>query len=86
MVTKQSQGDVLVVQFDQEEEVAIFVPASADVLYCSSKAWKILSQTVLADQLQNLLADQPGAEPLVDPDGLALRASLDRNSVCLLAL
>ena len=85
MVTKQSLGDVLVVQFDQEEEVAIFVPASADVLHCSSKAWKILSQTVLADQ-QSRLADKPGAGPLVDPDAVVLRASLDRNSVRLFAL
>ena len=37
-------GDVVGVQFSQEEEVILFMPGSGDVLLCSRKQWQRLNE------------------------------------------
>lgn len=40
-------GDVVGVQFSQEEEVALFIPSSGDVLLCAASQWSHLKGTQL---------------------------------------
>lgn len=86
MVSHHHLGDVIAVQFDQDDDVAVFVPASADVLRCSSTAWEILSQTVVAaDQQLEPLDHGVSRSSMVDPGALALMTALVRNGAKLSA-
>lgn len=41
-------GDVVGVQFSQEDEVALFIPSSGDVLLCSASQWSLLKNVQIA--------------------------------------
>ena len=77
-------GDVIAVRFDQDDDVAVFVPASADVLRCGSRAWAILSESVIAADRQLKPFDLGVCENSAhEPGAFALMKALVRNGAKL---
>ena len=66
-------GDVVCIQFGQEEEVALFIPGSSDVLLCSTAAWR---------GLVNFDADDCNRE-IVENSSVELKATLDKLGATL---
>lgn len=48
-------GDVVGVRFSDEEEVALFIPSSGDVLLCTESQWRSLKE--------ERVGSQPGLAP-----------------------
>lgn len=63
-------GDVLGCRFDGEDDVALFLPGSGDVLLASLEQWRTLTlQPSISDK--NFPGDAPVADALTSPEASA---------------
>ena len=75
-------GDVIGVQFADEEEVALFIPGSGDVLLCTAAQWHSLKDVPVGGDI-GLLIDPPSS---VSKDGAASTGDLKSTLLALGAL
>ncbi len=59
MPTTDRVGDVVGVQFPDEEEVALFIPCSGDVLLCTVGQWRSLKDMSAGGQPDPLIGQEP---------------------------
>jgi hypothetical protein len=75
-------GDVVGVQFADEEEVALFIPGSGDVLLCTAAQWHSLKDVPVGGDI-GLLIDPPSS---VSKDDAASTGDLKSTLLTLGAL
>jgi len=61
-------GEVVCIQFGQEDDVALFLPGSSDVLLCSTAAWRGLVNLDASDR----------NKVIVESSAVELKATLDK--------
>lgn len=76
-------GDVVGVQFSGEDEVAVFIPGSGDVLLCTASQWRCLKQTPVARLNDLLTAPVASANLESDDCGAGLESTLLSLGACL---
>lgn len=76
-------GDVVSVQFSDEDEVALFIPSSGDVLLCTASQWRSLKDMPVARPTGLLNVPVPSANLDSHACGADLRPTLLSLGACL---
>lgn len=76
-------GDVVSVQFSDEDEVALFIPSSGDVLLCTASQWRGLKDMPVARPTGLLNVPVPSATLESYACGADLRPTLLSLGACL---
>ena len=76
-------GDVVGVQFSDEDELAVFIPSSGDVLLCTASQWRSLKDVLVVNPTGSLTAplqsgNTEGSAPAAD-----LKSTLLSLGACL---
>ncbi|NDP38263.1 MAG: hypothetical protein GZ093_05860 [Rhodoferax sp.] len=76
-------GDVVGVQFSGEDEVALFIPGSGDVLLCTASQWRSLKDMPVARLIGLLNVPVPNASLENYVSGADLESTLLSLGACL---
>ena len=76
-------GDVVGIQFTGEDEVALFIPSSGDVLLCSASQWRCLKERPVARPTGLLTAPVASANLGGQACGADLESTLLSLGACL---
>ncbi len=79
----QVSGDVLCLQFDEDDDVALFVPGSSDVLLCAKAAWDGMAKSGPGSEAVSSTGSFDESSVNQSDPALALKAALVKLGACL---
>jgi len=76
ILREQPLGEAISLGFDQDDDIAVFVPASADVFHCPKQDWRILVGAAGSVPMEGASA------PEINAQGVAgLKAALMKSGI-----